>query len=76
MRHPGGPSRRLIQLVALTTSALLLGAGLALLAWSTAVVEGSELWQRTMATGTALEIAAAIVGMIGTIAVRSGRKRR
>jgi hypothetical protein len=58
-----------------SATALLLGAGGGLLACTVAVQEGSRLWSQMLAVGSALSIAAAIVGCVGIIVVRPGRPR-
>lgn len=67
---------RMIDVMVIAVAAMLLGAGLALMVWSTSVAEGTALWNRTMSAGSALSIASAVVGAVGTVFIRRNRTRR
>ncbi|MFZ6993300.1 hypothetical protein ACO0E1_15540 [Curtobacterium sp. RRHDQ66] len=67
---------RMIDGMVIAVAAMLLGAGIALMVWSTSVAEGSALWNRTMSVGSALSIASAMVGAVGTIFIRWNRTRQ
>ncbi|OIH95581.1 hypothetical protein BIU90_02525 [Curtobacterium sp. MCBA15_001] len=66
---------RPVDAVLISLASMLLGAGVATMAWSVWTPEGTPLWDRSMTLGSALAIGAAMVGCVGTILTRRRQRQ-